>query len=95
MTDSSQQCPGEFTEVTNSRVRACGRTTTGWGCNSAMFSVLGMEYQHVCGRIVGWQLGTPEGFNGVVAGQGIDGYYIDGISITHGGPPREHIWSLV
>ena len=96
MTDSSQQCPGEFMEVSNSRVRACGRQTTGsGGCNSATFSVLGMEYQHVCGRIVGWQIGHPDAFyGGTLLGQGIDSYYIDGISITYGGPPREHIWSL-
>ena len=96
MTDSRQQCPGEFMEVSNSRVRACGRQTTGHaGCNSATFSVLGMEYQHVCGRIVGWQIGSPVAFYGANSGgQGIDGYYVDGISITYGGPPREHIWSL-
>ena len=96
MTDSSQQCPGEFMEVSNSRVRACGRQTTGGAsCNSATFGVLGMEYQHVCGRIVGWQIGHPDAFySSTVLGQGIDGYYIDGISITYGGPPREHIWSL-
>ena len=96
MTASSQQCPGEFMEVSNSRVRACGRQTTGsGGCNSATFSVLGMEYQHVCGRIVGWQIGHPDAFyGGTLLGQGIDSYYIDGISITYGGPPREHIWSL-
>ena len=83
-------------EVSNSRVRACGRqTTTSGGCNSATFSVLGMEYQHVCGRIVGWQIGFPDGFRSSThLGQGIDGYYVDGISITYGGPPREHIWSL-
>ena len=96
MTDSSQQCPGEFMEVSNSRVRACGRqTTTSGSCNSALFSVLGMEYQHVCGRIVGWQIGRTVGFLGVTQlGQGIDGFYVSGISITYGGPPREHIWSL-
>ena len=96
MTDSSQQCPGEFMEVSNSRVRACGRqTTTSAGCNSANFSVLGMEYQHVCGRIVGWQIGKVEGFLSYDnLGQRLDGYYIDGISITYGGPPREHIWSF-
>ena len=96
MTDSSQQCPGEFMEVSNSRVRACGRqTTTNPGCNSTTFSVLGMEYQHVCGRIVGWQIGHPVAFGGGASlGQGIDGYYVSGISITHGGPHREHIWSL-
>ena len=97
MTDSSQQCPGEFMEVSNSRVRACGRqtTTSARSCNSATFSALGMEYQHVCGRIVGWQIGSPTAFRGsTVYGQEIDGCYLNGISITHGGPPREHIWSL-
>ena len=96
MTDDSQQCPGEFTEVSNSRVRACGRqNTTSGSCNSATFSVLGMEYQHVCGRIVGWQIDNPQAFyGGTQLGQGIDGYYVGGISITYGGPPQEHIWSL-
>ena len=96
MKDSSQQCPGEFMEVSNSRVRACGRQTTdSASCNSATFSVLGMEYQHVCGRIVGWEVGSPSGlFGGTFRGYGIDSYYLDGVSITYGGPPREHIWSL-
>ena len=96
MTDSSQQCPGDFMEVSNSRVRACGRqTTTSGSCNSATFSVLSMEYQHVCGRIVGWQIGHPIGFyGGNYVGQDIDGHYLDGISITYGGLPRQHIWSL-
>ena len=90
VTDSSQQCPGEFMEVSNSIVRACGRqTTASAGCNSATFSVLGMEYQHVCGRIIGWQIGTPEGYTG---GEGIDSNYVDGISIMYGGPPRQHMW---
>ena len=93
MTDSSQQCPSPFVEVTNSRARACGRQ--GGGCNSATFSVMGMEYQHVCGRIVGWQVGSPEGFFGAnFRDYGIDGQYIDGISVTYGGSPRQHIWSL-
>ena len=96
MTDNNQQCPGEFMEVTNSRLRVCGRQTTGSGaCNSATFSVLGMEYQHVCGRIVGRQIGQPNAFYGnTVNGQGLDSYYVDGISLTYGGPPREHIWTF-
>ena len=45
----------------------------------------------VCGRIIGYQLGSPETFNGKYVS--IDGYYLDGVSVTYGSP-RQHIWSF-
>ena len=42
------------------------------------------------------QYGTPEGFNGYNA-QGqttIEDAYVDGISITYGWKPRNHIWTF-
>ena len=41
--------------------------------------------------IIGYERGTPSLFTG--AGQSIDTFYIDGVSLTHGSP-RQHIWSF-
>ena len=51
------------------------------------------QYSRVCGRVTGYQFGTPDGFmqfNAVSLDQG----YMDGVSITYGNP-RHHIWSYV
>ena len=47
----------------------------------------------MCGRIIGYQLSTPDAF-GTGSAQSIDSYYMDGLSVTHGSP-RQHIWSFV
>jgi hypothetical protein len=48
----------------------------------------------VCGRIRGYQYGSTGAF--VTADQtDIDGYYVDGVSLTHGGAKnRQHIWTF-
>jgi hypothetical protein len=46
----------------------------------------------VCGRIVAYQLGNPDGF-GNINPREIDDAYVDGISITFG-DPRNHIWTF-
>ena len=58
---------------------------------STTFPVHGIEYSHVCGRIIGYQVGTPDAF--FFQSEGIDSYYICGYSLTHG-PPRKHIWTF-
>ena len=71
----------------------CGRLST--GCSSTTFSVGGLPYSHVCGRIRGYQFGATGAFRGYVQHQGIDGYYVDGVSLTHGGAgSRQHIWTF-
>lgn len=93
MTDTSQQCPGTFREY-SSLVRTCGRRTASSGsCDSATFSVNGARYSRVCGRVIAYQIGSPDAFYPGSTGTGIDSYYLDGISITHGSP-RQHIWSF-
>ena len=93
MTNTSQQCPGTFREY-SSPVRTCGRRTGPASCDSATFSVNGARYSRVCGRVIAYQIGHPDAFyGGLVQGQSIDGYYVDGVSITHGSP-RQHIWSF-
>ena len=46
----------------------------------------------MCGRVMAYQDKTPDGF-----GHGIriiESYYVDGVSLTHGQSPRQHIWTF-
>ena len=87
MTDPTQQCPQNWNLITTPK-RTCGRSTS--GCSSAIFSNNGgLQYSQVCGQIVSYQYGHPDGFNT----RSIDTTYVDGVSLTHGSP-REHIWSF-
>ena len=91
MTDPNQQCPPEWREVTSPR-RVCGRPVGLAGCRSAFFPVTDISYSKVCGRIVAYQCEDPDGFN---QGLNIESHYVEGVSITHGRNPRQHIWSFV
>ena len=98
MTDSTQSCPDRFRQINRSEppLRICGRPDGLVGCAGTIFPVHGIEYSHVCGRITGYQFGSPAGFYGYnELSQNIDGYYISGASLTHGRSPRQHIWSFV
>ena len=95
MTDPSQTCPSGFNLITRTSppLRTCGRPGFAH-CTSTFFPVHGIEYSHVCGRVIGYQVGFTDAFHSYnVRGQGIDSYYLCGISITHGFP-RQHIWSF-
>jgi len=95
-TDTSQQCPGNWTLMTTPRV--CGRTTNAASCDSAIFPTHGIEYSHVCGRVIGYQNLSPDAFDTSRRNsfsQMIDSYYLDGVSITHGDSgSQQHIWSF-
>ena len=95
MNDPTHQCPAAWGLVT-SPVRACTQTSS--GCNSAIFSTNNMRYSRVCGRIVGYQHGTTDAFQGAVdpaINNPFEGAYIDGISLSHGpAGSRQHIWSF-
>ena len=92
MTDTSYNCPTGL-NITSYSKRTCGRSHAGGGCSSTIFSVGGLPYSHVCGRIRGYQFGSTDVFWSYT--RGIDSYYIDGISLTcgHAGS-RQHIWTF-
>ena len=47
----------------------------------------------MCGRIRGYQFGATSAFYQYT--RGIDSYYVEGISLTHGGTgSRQHIWTF-
>ena len=105
MSDSSQSCPSGLAEVTRNGVRVCQRMTN-FVCDSTNFSVP-FSYNKVCGRIVGYQVGSTDAFcpfqrvcqyrtlyPSSPQAYTIDDVYVDGLSLTHG-RPREHIWTFV
>ena len=91
MADPSQQCPGlTWREITTPH-RVCGRSFTVGSCERAAYTTGSAQYNQVCGRITGYQIGSPEAFLG--SSLSIDSVYVDGVSITHGSP-RQHIWTF-
>ena len=75
MTNTSYNYPTGLSLASYSK-RTCGASLTTAGCSSTTFSVEGLPYSRVCGRIKGYQVGAVGGFINV---QGIDSYYVDGV----------------
>ena len=93
MSDPTQQCPKAWRGYTTP-VRSCGRPVTSRStCAAVFFSASGMQYTRVCGRAIGYQKGSPDGFGSTDFDTTLDGIYVDGISMTHGNP-RTHIWTF-
>ena len=72
--------------------RVCGRRSisTG-GCEGVTYSTDSEQYEQVCGRIIGYQLGNTDAF--LDSSRSIDTNYVDGVSVTRGSP-RQHIWTF-
>ena len=96
MTNTSHTCPSGLKTLTSPK-RLCAMSITGGECSSATISLHGVEYTRVCGKIIGYQQGTPDAFwpYHINRNLTIDDNYVDGISLTHGHNPRKHIWTFV
>ena len=93
MTQSGSQCPQGLNQVALQGSNYCGRFLHSGVCVSTIFETYNVAYTQVCGRIRGYQFGSIEGFGNYYRfGQTIEGYYVDGVSLTHG-QPRRHIWT--
>ena len=90
MADPSQQCPSVWREITTPH-RVCRRKSTTSSCEGVNYSTGSEQYDQVCGRITGYQIGDPDFF--VTGNSLIDSWYVDGVSVTHGSP-RQHIWTF-
>ena len=88
MSDPSQHCPSAWREITTPH-RTCGRRS-GFNCEGVTYSTGSEQYDQVCGRIIGYQLGHIDS----IYGSSINSNYLDGISVTHGFP-RQHVWSFI
>ena len=84
MSNPAEQCPSVWREYNSGRVRACGRpVSTSGSCPGIRYSTCN-QYSRVCGRIIGYQVASPDAFKSNSAQS------VDGITITHG---TQHIWS--
>ena len=93
MTDPTVDCPTGFKLHESGDVRACGRSSDNApGCQSIKFPSNGISYSEVCGRVVGYQFGSPDALRNEA--NNIDSHYVDGVSITQG-YPRKHVWTLI
>ena len=64
-----------------------------WGsCEGLNYTTGSEQYDQVCGRIIGYQIGTTDAFLGALSNS-IDTSYLDGVSMMHGSP-SQHIWSF-
>ena len=63
------------------------------GCTSIKYFTSNISYSRVCGEVKGIGIDTPDGFRRHQTDL-IDENYVDGISITHDLPNREHIWTF-
>ena len=102
MSQSGATCPQGLTQLTLSGLTLCGRTDGnydpippyGGGCQSTVFSTLGLSYSQVCGQLQGYHFGQPNAFGASLnRNPSIDDAYVDGASITYGSNPRKHIWT--
>ena len=100
-TTQGDTCPSNLRTATNTTTgqTACGRTT-GQGCTYLNFTISN-DYSNVCGRVRGYQYFSMDAFDLSVTQsnsksasrrKSIDGYYVDGVSITQGQPLR-HLWT--
>ena len=96
MSNSTESCPSTWVEYTSDGIRACTRPNSpGGSCPGTLYPLNNHLYSKVCGRVIGYQFGSPDAFSrgaGTTVQFTIDQAYLDGISITHGSP-RNHIWS--
>ncbi len=94
MKNPATNCPSEFQMVEHeSGVQYCRKDFDGNGCTSIRYSHVNRPIKRLYGRVHGIQSGTPDLWDGIF-GRGIEGDYINGISLTYG-HPRQHIWSFL
>ena len=98
MRNTSHQCPSELSLLTRTSAprRLCD--VTGDGCYNNSFTVHGVAYSHVYGRIIAYQNRVPIAFHYTSSPNAryndIDKQYVFGVSLTHGQSPRRHIWTF-
>ena len=87
MSYATQNCPSGFRLYQSGGVRVCGRPVTNSGsCVSVQFPSNGISYSQICGRVTGYQYGTPDAVHPTDGPSGhqnnINSYYADGVLIT-------------
>ena len=97
MSDPTEECPPGFRLYNESGIRACGRPASAPvnSCQSVKFPSYSISYSQVCGQVIGYQYGSPDGIHRHSGrSKSINGAYVDGVSLTRGNP-RQHIWTFI
>ena len=96
MSEPGATCPPGLTlhQYNNIDHGLCSQPVSSSGSSaSVFFSTYGVIYNKVCGRVIGYQYGSPDAF-AVGGNPNIDNIYVDGVSITYCSNPRKHVWTL-
>ena len=98
--NTSHQCPSALNLLSRSSLPRSVCDITSNGCFSITFTVHGVKYSHVYGRIIAYQNRVPIAFyyinfdyNNHIYDE-IDEPYVYGVSLTHGQSPRKHVWTF-
>ena len=91
--ETYQDCPSGFVESNENGLHQCriGENR----CFSVNYPTLNVSYSNICETIAAYQVGSTDAFRGTSdPANTIDSNYVDGISLTHGINPRQHIWTF-
>ena len=92
MTQPGASCPQGLAQQVKQGLTLCYRNDE--FCHSISYATFGLSYSQVCGQVLGYQQASPDAFNNYFNhSHGIDSFYVDGVSITYGTSPRNHIWT--
>ena len=89
-------CPRGLRELHEADIRTCEIDSTAATCVSVVLYAWNITYSRVCGRVLGYQVGSTDAFGsyGRRNNPTVDSNYVDGVSLTHGHTPRKHIWTF-
>ena len=95
MSDPSQRCPSvwRLSDSNNCGIRMCRRPQSSSGSCPATLYATSRQFSKVCGRAIGYQVGSTDAFGYRAHSHPLDSYYVYGVSITHG-MPCNHIWTF-
>ena len=99
MRKPGSQCPDNLVADRRNRPPSitCRKRNISSDCSSSKISVNGAMYSSMCGKIIGYQVGSTSAFGAArvfIPFPTINDYYVDGVSLTYGKFPRQHIWTF-
>ena len=97
MSRQADGCPATLqtrTDICGKRL--CGRGDALPGCSVVTYHTYGIPYQRVCGRVLAYQVGSPNGFFAyhLDGSLSLSEAYVDGVSLSWGSSPKNHIWTF-
>ena len=97
-TSRGDDCPSGWANITTPNqppypaIQVCrSPSDTLTGCFPTIFSVNNASYNSICGKIKGYQKGSPSAFDEIYR-HSLNNLYVEGISVTLGNP-RKHVWT--